>query len=416
MKDVVAQILAGGAGERLYPLTKNRAKPAVPFGGIYRIIDFTLSNCINSDVRRIQVLAQYKSLSLARHIRLGWSLLRSEFNEYIEVVPPQRRVSDNWYLGTADAVFQNFYSLERDKPTEVLILAGDHVYKMDYSKMVAFHREMRADLTVSCIEVAIEDARRLGVMTVAKDNRIVEFQEKPAEPSPSPKQPGRCLASMGIYVFNCEVLKEMLIEDASDSSSSHDFGKDIIPKMVQSSRVFAYNFRNNREGEPTYWRDIGTIDAYWEANMDLVSVTPTFNLYEPVWPIRTYQAQHPPAKFVFADIGERFGAAPDSIVSQGCIISGGVVKNCVLSPTVRINSYATVQRSILFDGAEVGRHCKIRNAIIEKMVHIPRGAVIGYDLEQDAKQHFVTSGGVVVVQAEDLGPREAPASDWREDL
>ncbi len=416
MKNVVAQILAGGAGERLYPLTKNRAKPAVPFGGIYRIIDFTLSNCINSGVRRIQLLAQYESLSLARHVRLGWGLLRSEFDEYIEVVPPQKRVGDSWYLGTADAVYQNIYSLERDRPTEVLILAGDHVYKMDYSKMIAFHRRMNADLTVPCIQVAVQDAKRFGVMEVDADSRIVRFEEKPVRPTPSCERDDRYLASMGIYVFACERLKEVLADDAMNSSSSHDFGKDIVPKMVGSARAFAYSFADNREGEPPYWRDIGTIDAYWEANMDLVAVTPTFNLYEPTWPIRTHQPQHPPAKFVFADIGERYGVALDSIVSHGCIISGGVVKNSVLSRTVRVNSYATVERSILFDGAEVGRRCRIENAIVEEGVHIPPGTVIGSDPTEDVKRHFVTDGGVVVLQTEDFGAEKAQASDWRDDL
>ncbi len=416
MKGVVAQILAGGAGERLYPLTRNLAKPAVPFGGIYRIIDFTLSNCINSGVRRIQVLAQHESLSLARHIRLGWGLLRSEFGEYIEVVPPQKRVGTGWYLGTADAVYQNIQSLERDRPTEVLILAGDHVYKMDYSRMVAFHRDMEADLTVPCIEVGIEDARRFGVMNVDDNNRIVNFEEKPDHPTPSSDSPDSYLASMGIYVFRSEVLNDVLVEDAELPSSSHDFGKDIVPGMVESHRVFAYNFRNNREGEIPYWRDIGTVDAYWEANMDLVAVTPSFNLYETAWPVRTYQPHHPPAKFVFADIGERCGAALDSIVSQGCIISGGMVKNCVLSPSVRVNSYAALEKSILFEGVEVGRHCRIRNAIVSEGVCIPRRAVIGYDLEKDAKRHFVTPGGVVVVQSEDFGSGKGASADWRDAL
>jgi len=414
MTGVVAQILAGGAGERLYPLTKNRAKPAVLFGGIYRIIDFTLSNCINSGLQRIHVLAQRESVSLARHIRLGWGSLRSESGEYVEVVPPQERVGSGWYQGTADAVCQNIELLERDRPTEVLILAGDHVYKMDYSKMIAFHRAMDAELTVPCIEVGIQDAKRFGVMKVDEDNRIVGFEEKPEHPTPSSDRADSCLASMGIYVFNFEVLKEVLVDDAN-RPSSHDFGKDIVPRMVGSKRVFAYHFGGKQEGEAPYWRDIGTVDAYWEANMDLVSVTPTFNLYEPAWPIRTFQACHPPAKFVFADVGERCGVALDSIVSQGCIVSGGTVKNCVLSPSVRVNSYATVERSILFEGVEVGRHCGVRNAIVEDRVRIPRDVVIGYDLEEDAQRHFVTPGGVVVVQWGDFGSEEEVADGRHDD-
>lgn len=415
MTGVVAQILAGGAGERLHPLTKNRAKPAVLFGGMYRIIDFTLSNCINSDLQHIQVLAHHESVSLARHIQLGWWPLRSESGEYIEVVPPQERAGSGWYLGTADAVYQNIRLLERDRPTEVLILAGDHVYKMDYSKMIAFHREMDAELTVSCIEVGIQDARRFGVMKVDEDNRIVGFEEKPDHPTPSSDRADTCLASMGIYVFSCEALKEVLVEDAN-RASSHDFGKDIVPRMVGSNRVFAYDFGGRRESEPPYWRDIGTVDAYWEANMDLVSVTPTFNLYEPAWPIRTFQAYYPPAKFVFADVGERCGVALDSIVSQGCIISGGTVKNCVLSPSVRVNSYATVERSILFEGVEVGRHCSIRNAIVEEGVRIPPDVVIGYDVEEDTTRHFVTPGGVAVVQREDFGSEDGASDDRRDDF
>lgn len=398
MKDVLAVLLAGGAGERLYPLTRNRAKPAVPFGGVYRIIDFTLSNCMNSGVRRIHVLVQYKSNSLVRHIRSAWDVMRPEYGEYIDIIPPQMRINNSWYLGTADAIFQNLYSIDQEDPKQVLILSGDHIYKMDYAKMLEFHQNQRADLTIATIEVPLDEGNRFGVMQVDTSGRIIGFEEKPDNPKPLPERADRTLASMGIYVFETDVLKSAVREDA-DTDSSHDFGKDIIPRLLKTHRVFAYNFRDENKKEAKYWRDVGTIDAYWEANMDLVSVEPVFNLYDKDWPLRTQMPQLPPAKFVFGDEGQRFGVAVDSVVSQGCIVSGGMVRKSVLSPEVRVNSFSSVDESILMNGVCVGRHARVRRAIIEKNVHIPEDAIIGYDLEKDAKHYRVTPRGVVVVES-----------------
>lgn len=398
MKDVLTMLLAGGAGERLHPLTRNRAKPAVPFGGMYRIIDFTLSNCINSHLRRIQVLVQYKSNSLARHIRSAWNIMHHELGEFIDIVPPQMRVSDSWYLGTADAIYQNLYSVDLENPKDVLILSGDHIYKMDYKKMVTAHRDAEGDLMVAAIEVPLHEASRFGVLEVDGSSRIVGFEEKPEKPKPMPERPGYALASMGIYVFRTEVLKKAVLEDA-DTNSAHDFGKNIIPKLVDTHKVYAYNFVDENKKEALYWRDVGTLDTYWEANMDLIAVDPLFNLYDPEWPLRTNLPMLPPAKFVFADMGKRYGVATDSIVSPGCIISGGMVNRCVLSTGVRVNSYAYVEDSILMDEATVGRHSRVRRAIIEKGVRLPDHTIIGYDLEQDAKQHRVTPSGIVVVES-----------------
>ncbi len=398
MKNVLTVLLAGGAGERLHPLTRNRAKPAVPFGGMYRIIDFTLSNCVNSDLRRIQVLVQYKSNSLARHLRSAWNIMHSELGEFIDIIPPQMRVNDNWYLGTADAIYQNLYSIDQESPQEVLILSGDHIYKMDYRKMVLFHREREADLTISTIEVELREATRFGILEVDAEGRVIGFEEKPETPKPLPDKPDRALASMGVYIFNTDVLKQVVIED-SERKTSHDFGKDIIPRMIQTHRVYAYAFEDENKKETTYWRDVGTIDSYWEANMDLVEVDPQFNLYDKAWPLRTNLPMAPPAKFVFADIGKRFGVATDSIVSPGCIISGGMARRSVLSFNVRINSYSYVEESILMDGCSIGRHSRIRRAIIEKNVFLPDHTVIGYDLEEDAKRYRVTPWGIVVVES-----------------
>lgn len=398
MKDVLAVLLAGGAGERLHPLTRHRAKPAVPFGGIYRIIDFTLSNCINSNCRRIQVLVQYKSNSLARHIRNAWNIMHREMGEFIDIIPPQMRVNDNWYLGTADAIYQNLYSIDQEDPAQVLLLSGDHIYKMDYEKMVLFHRESQADLTVSALEVPIAEGSRFGVMEIDSTGRVIGFEEKPEHPKPMPSNPGVCLASMGVYVFNRETLSRVVVEDSERKKSTHDFGKDIIPRLVESGEVYAYVFQDENKKEATYWRDVGTLDSYWESNMDLVAVDPFFNLYDKAWPIRTSMPTRPPAKFVFADIGKRFGVATDSIVSPGCIISGGMTRRSVLSPDVRINSYAYVEESILMDGAIVGRHARVRRAIIEKNVQLPDHTVIGYDLEEDAKRYRVTPSGIVIVE------------------
>lgn len=400
MKSVLAMVLAGGKGERLLPLTRDRAKPAVPFGGVYRIIDFTLSNCINSNIRRVLVLTQYKSLSLDRHLREGWSLLSRWLNEYIDQLPPQQRLGENqWYQGTADAIFQNIYSIEQEDPDYVLILAGDHIYKMNYSYMVNFHRRKRADLTIAAVPVGTGEAQNFGIMVVDTDNRVIDFQEKPLHPETIPGDPAHALASMGIYVFSTDVLLEQLYVDAQDPTSSHDFGQDIIPRLIHTHRVYAYHFVDENKKEALYWRDVGTLDAYWRANMDLVAVDPLFNLYDRKWPIRTYHPQYPPAKFVFAEPGPgaRRGEAHDSIVSQGCIISGGRVLRSVLSPGVFVHSYAHVEDSVLFEGVDIGRHCRIRRAIIDKDVRIPPGSVIGYDLERDRERFHVTPGGVVVV-------------------
>ena len=391
--------MAGGKGERLWPLTKDRTKPAVPFGGIYRIIDFTLSNCINSGLRKIYVLTQYKSASLQRHIRLGWNILSSELAEYIELLPAQQRISETWYLGTADAIYQNLYTLEIDKTDEVLILAGDHIYKMNYYTMIDFHREVDADLTVGVVEVPKERSAHLGVVDVDTLGRVTGFQEKPQKPKTIPNKPDMVYASMGIYVFKHAVLEQELLEDAKNNSH-HDFGKDIIPQMLKKGlKVAAYNFIDENKKEAQYWRDIGTIDAYYEANMDLVQVDPVFNLYDKEWPIRTYQEQFPPAKTVFSgeEVTGRVGLTLDSFAAGGCIISGGRVQRSILSPNVRINSYSQVYDSILMEGVNVGRHAKIKRAIIDKDVVIPQGMVIGYDPEADRKRFFVSDSGVVVV-------------------
>jgi glucose-1-phosphate adenylyltransferase len=392
---VLAMVLAGGRGERLYPLTRDRAKPAVTFGGIYRIVDFTLSNCINSDIRRIYVLTQYKSISLHRHIQFGWNILSAPLGEFIEIIPAQQRIDEHWYQGTADAIFQNIYTLQQERPDLVLILSGDHIYKMDYRKMIAFHLEKSADLTVAAIRMGREQCREFGVIEVDRDWRIIGFEEKPEEPKTVPGDPEGILASMGVYVFNMELLVKRLIEDTR-SDSTHDFGRDIIPSMIEKDQVFAFDFRQGDRGAMGYWRDVGTIDAYFEVNMDLVSVTPQLNLYDSQWPILTYQSPNPPAKTVWAE-DARVGTALNSIISNGCIISGGSVKRSILSPRVMIHSYAEVEDSILLEGVDVGRYAKIRRAIIEKEVQIPQGMEIGYNLDEDARRFTVTGSGIVVV-------------------
>ncbi len=395
MKKVLAMVLAGGRGERLYPLTRDRAKPAVPFGAIYRIIDFTLSNCINSNIRRIYILTQYKSISLERHIKLGWNILPPILGEFIGLIPAQQRINEQWYQGTADAIYQNIYTLQEEKPEIVLILSGDHVYKMDYQKMINFHLEKGADLTVAAIRMDRKYSRDFGVIVIDSNWRIIGFQEKPEEPKTIPEDPQAILASMGIYIFRTEKLVKRLIEDAR-SESTHDFGRDIIPSMIEKDRVFAFDFLEADPGGIGYWRDVGTIDAYYEANMDLVSVTPKLNLYDPNWPILTYHPPYPPAKTVHDEQG-RVGTAINSIISSGCIISGGSVKRSILSPRVMIHSYAEIEDSILLDGVDVGRYAKIKRAIIDKGVKIPAGFKIGYDINQDAKIFTVTRSGIVVV-------------------
>jgi glucose-1-phosphate adenylyltransferase len=397
MKDTLGVLLAGGAGERLYPLTRDRAKPAVTFGGIYRIIDITLSNCINSDLRRVYILTQYKALSLNRHIREGWNIVADPLGEFIEILPPMKRVSENWYMGTADAVYQNIYSIGSEEPKRVLILSGDHIYKMNYGRMLQQHRDAGADVTLATILVDPSETKSFGVVDVDSEGRVVGFEEKPETTNlRSPYNPNKVSASMGIYLFNTDVLIPVLLKDAEDPDSQHDFGHNILPKMVDDYRVYSFNFIDENRKEALYWRDVGTLEAYYEANMDVASVSPVFNLYDEHWPIRTRQRQYPPAKFVFAEPG-RTGTALDSLVSSGCIVSGGFVRNSVLSPNVRVNSYAEVESSILFSHVDVGRHCRIRRAIIDRDVHIPEGTVIGYDTESDRQKFFVTESGITVV-------------------
>jgi glucose-1-phosphate adenylyltransferase len=407
LDDILVILLAGGAGERLYPLTKERAKPAVYFGGPYRIIDFALSNCINSGLRHIFIATQYKSLSLNRHIRMGWNVVSEELGEFIEILPPQKRVGEHWYLGTADAVFQNLYSISREAPSHVIVLSGDHVYKMDYSKMLRFHLESNADATLAALEVPIADGRRFGIVNIDDRDRVIGFQEKPDRPAPIPGQTDVALGSMGIYIFRADVLVRALEEDASRPESQHDFGRDIIPSLIQRAPVYCYRFYDENKKAAKYWRDIGTLDAYFEASMDLCHVNPEFNLYDPEWPLRTYQPQSPPAKFVFAEEGRRCGQAIDSVIAGGCIVSGSRVMGSILCPNVRVHSFCDIQQTILMPGVHVGRHARLRRTIVDRDVVIPRGAVVGYNLEEDRRRHTVSEGGVVVVTAEDeplIGP------------
>ena len=401
MKDVLAVILAGGRGTRLEPLTRDRAKPAVPFGGLYRIADFVLSNCLNSGLRRLLVLTQYKAQSLDRHINVGWrDYFCRELGEFIDIVPPQQRIDDNWYQGTADAVYQNIYAIEREHPQYIVILAGDHIYKMNYRSMIEFHQDTHADLTIGALRVSRDEARQFGVMAVDSESRVVEFAEKPTDPKPTPDDPESCLASMGIYIFSARYLYECLCEDASTSGSRHDFGADIIPHAIKRSRVFAFPFLDENRKREAYWRDVGTLEAYFAANMDLVDVDPLLNMYDSDWPIRTHQPNLPPPKFVFGGSGvtDRRGEAIDSIVCQGAIISGGSAKRCVIGPGVRVNSYADISETILFDHVNVGRHCKIRRAIVDKGVSIPPGTEIGYDQAADQRRGWtVTDSGIVVI-------------------
>jgi glucose-1-phosphate adenylyltransferase len=396
LDDVLVMVLAGGVGERLYPLTKERAKPAVYFGGPYRIIDFTLSNCINSGLRKIFIALQYKSLSLSRHLRMGWSVVADELGEFVEILSPQKRVGEHWYLGTADAVYQNLYSILRENPRQLMVLSGDHVYKMDYAKMLRFHRDHGAGATLAAIEVPSEDAQRFGVLQVDGDGRLTGFLEKPTN-LPAGEQ---VLASLGIYIFDMDVLVPALEEDAR-RNSTHDFGKDILPALIATVPIYAYRFYDENKKSAKYWRDIGTLEAYYDANMDLCHVNPDFNLYDPEWPLRTYQVQAPPAKFVFADEGRRCGQALDSIISAGCIISGSRITGSVLCPNVRVHSFCDVEQSILMPGVRVGRHARIRRAIIDRDVFVPRGALIGFNAEEDRRRHTVSDSGIVVVTTDD---------------
>ena len=401
LDDVVVMVLAGGAGERLYPLTKERAKPAVYFGGPYRIIDFTLSNCLNSGLRKIFIALQYKSLSLTRHLRFGWSVVADELGEFVEVLHPQKRVGEHWYQGTADAVYQNLYSILREGPRHLIVLSGDHVYKMDYARMLRNHLERGAGATIAVIEVSSEEAHRFGILQLDVEDKVTGFLEKPRD-----LPHGQHLASMGIYIFDMNALLPALEEDARQATS-HDFGKDIIPALVSRVPVYGYRFTDENKKASQYWRDIGTLDAYYEANMDLCHVNPEFNLYDPEWPLRTHQVQAPPAKFVFADEGRRCGRALDSVISAGCIISGSTIRGSVLCPNVRVHSFCTVDESILMPGVRVGRHARLRRAIVDRDVFIPRGAQIGYNAEEDRRRHTVSDGGVVVVTKDEepfIGP------------
>jgi glucose-1-phosphate adenylyltransferase len=401
-RNTLALILAGGRGSRLKHLTKWRSKPSVPFGGKFRIVDFPLSNCINSGIRRVGVLTQYKAHSLILHIQRGWGFLRGEFGEFVELLPAQQRIESSWYEGTADAVYQNLDILRNHNPDYVLILAGDHIYKMDYGTMIAQHVESGADMTVGCLTVDLETAKSFGVMNVDDNNRVVDFMEKPANPKPMPGHDDVALASMGIYVFNRKFLFEQLIKDADTADSSHDFGKDIIPKVIKHYRVIAYPFTNTSSGKQAYWRDVGTIDAFWEANLELIGVTPPLNLYDSSWPIWTYQEQLPPAKFVFDDDNRR-GMAVDSMVSGGCVISGSYVRNSLLFSNVRLNSYSRLESSVVLPHVNIGRNCRITKAVIDRGCEIPEGTVIGQDPEADAERFYVSEGGVVLVTPEMLG-------------
>jgi glucose-1-phosphate adenylyltransferase len=402
-RNTIALILAGGRGSRLHNMTDWRAKPAVPFGGKFRIIDFPLSNCINSGIRKIGVLTQYKADSLIRHIQLGWGFLRGEFGEYVDLLPAQQRIETSWYEGTADAVFQNIDILRTRNPEFILVLAGDHIYKMDYGAMLLDHVENEADLTIGCLEVSLDEASAFGVMDVDDNRRVKAFVEKPENPPVMPGRKDTALASMGIYIFNAGFLFEQLIKDADTKGSSRDFGNDIIPSVINNYRVNAYPFLDI-QGQQSYWRDVGTIDAYWKANMELIGVNPDLNLYDNTWPIWTYQDQTPPAKFVFDD-DDRRGQAVDSMVSGGCIVSGATVRHSLLFSKVRVNSYSLVEHSVILPESNIGRHCKISKAIIEKGCNIPEGMVIGADLEEDAKRFHVSPGGIVLVTPEMLGQK-----------
>lgn len=404
-KNTVAIILAGGRGSRLKSLTDWRAKPAVQFGGKFRIIDFPLSNCMNSGIRRINVATQYKAQSLIQHIQRGWGFLRGEFNEYVNIIPAQQRISEEWYKGTADAVYQNIDLLREGGAEYILILAGDHIYKMDYGKMLATHVRNKADMTVACINVPLEDAKGFGVLAVDETDRVVEFAEKPANPKHMPDDPTKAFASMGIYVFNAKFLYEQLIRDADDSHSSHDFGGDIIPYIIKKYKVQAHRFTDSCVGAKNgnfYWRDVGTIDAYWEANMELTKVIPELNLYDREWPIWTYQEQLPPAKFVFRDEG-RTGKATDSLVSGGCLISGSCITNSVLFSDVRVHSYCNVEGSVILPKVTVNRHVILKNVVVDRGCVIPEGMQIGVDLNLDAKRFYVSEKGIVLVTPDMLG-------------
>ncbi len=401
-RSTLALVLAGGRGSRLRQLTLWRAKPAVPFGGKFRIIDFPLSNCVNSGIRMVGVITQYKAHSLIKHIQQGWSFLRGEFGEFVELMPAQQRIETSWYAGTADAVYQNLDIIRTHHPEYVLILAGDHVYKMDYGPMIAHHVEHKADMTVGCIEIPLEQASAFGVMSTTVGGRVTEFNEKPENPEPALGTPDQALVSMGIYVFNTRFLYEQLIKDADDDYSTHDFGHDIIPTLIEKYRVFSYPFRESHSGQSAYWRDVGTVDAFWEANLELIGVLPELNLYDEDWPIWTYQEQLPPAKFVFDD-DDRRGMAVDSMVSGGCLISGATVRHSLLFSNVKVSSFASLKDVVALPDVKIGRNCRITRAIIDRGCVLPDGMVIGENPEEDAINYYVSPGGVVLVTPEMLG-------------
>jgi glucose-1-phosphate adenylyltransferase len=398
----LAVIMAGGRGERLKDLTAHRAKPATPFGGKFRIIDFVLSNCVNSGIRQISILTQYKAQSLIQHVQRGWSYLRGEFSEFVEVIPAQQQIGLSWYQGTSDAVYQNMDLILSHRPKHVLVLAGDHIYKMDYGPMIAYHVEKGADITVGVVEVPVSESRNFGVLTATEWNRVTKFSEKPATPDTLPSRPDSILASMGIYVFNTRLLEKLLVEDAADEKSAHDFGKDILPKAIGNNlQVFAYPFQDVKTRAQSYWRDVGTIDAYYDANLELVHVKPELNIYDQDWPIWTYQVQQPPAKFVLDEDGRR-GTAINSVVSGGCIISGAVVRSSLLFSDVRVDERSSINRSVILPHVEIGTSCVIEDAIVDEGCEIPSEMKIGVNREADAKRFHVTEKGVVLVTADML--------------
>ena len=395
-RGTLAIVMAGGRGERLRQLTEDRCKPATPFGGKFRIVDFVLSNCLNSGIRQISVLTQYKAHSLIQHIQRGWGYLRGEFGEFVEIIPAQQRRGSDWYQGTADALWQNMDIIKAHRPLHVLVLAGDHIYKMDYGPMIGFHVENDADVTVGVVEVPVARAREFGVLAVDESHRVLNFLEKPRDPPPLPGRPDVALASMGIYVFNPKLLEKLLRSDAEDPDSAHDFGKNIIPAAIDNLRVYAYPFEDVRTKAQNYWRDVGTVDAYYEANLELVQVSPELNIYDEQWPIWTYQEQLPPAKFVFDDVDRR-GCAIDSMVSGGCIISGSRVSNSLLFSNVRVHDRSEVDRSVVLPRVRIGERCVIRNAIVDEGTTVPDGTRIGVDPVADAERFGVTEGGIVLV-------------------
>lgn len=398
----IALILAGGRGSRLQELTAWRVKPAVPFGGKYRIIDFVLSNCVNSDIRKIGILTQYKSQSLIRHVMRGWEIFHPELGEFIECIPAQQRRGNSWYSGTANAIFQNLDLIQYHKPKYILILAGDHIYKMDYRDLVAFHKQKQAKVTIASTLVPLDQAESFGILGADENSRITSFEEKPEHPIPSTKEPGKALASMGIYIFETDLLLQLLHEDAKHITSNHDFGRDIIPSLIHEHPVYAFPFYDFEKNTTLYWKDVGTIDSYWKANMDLVDVSPELNLYDANWPIRTSSNTYPPAKFIFNDNGKR-GVALDSMVAEGCIISGSEVRHSLLSNNVRVEEYSLVKNSIILPNVVIGANCRISNAIIDKECHIPDGTIIGENPEKDALQFNVTANGITLVEPEMLG-------------